>query len=131
MAKKPQDNEVVIGNGENQRVFGPSTVIQVNLKTLVIVIGLLLSGLTTSYYNLSTKIEKSDEKLSRQISDVDKSLEALKDQDIKEIRSNVDVIRGQLNNSTQQNQNQFRQENIINKVNQSGQVDNMKPVLPK
>lgn len=131
MSRKPSDNEVIVGNGKNQRVLGPNTVIQINLKTLVIVIGLLLSGLTTAYYNLSSKISESDKKLSTQIDDLDKSLDGLKDQELKELRSKVDRISGQLDNTTRQNQNEFRQDNIVNRANESGNVENITPTLPR
>lgn len=130
MQQDPKDNEVIIGNVRNQRVFGPNTVVQINLKTLVIVLGFLLSGLTTAWYNITNKIEKSNEKTEKQIEKIYDKLETIKEQDLKQLRSDVDRIIGTSNNVIQRSQEEFRESgNITN--NSTTQAKNNKPDLPK
>jgi hypothetical protein len=126
----PKDNEIVIGNGQNQKVFGPNTVIQVNLKTLLIVLGLLLSGLTTAWVNITNKIEKSNEKTQQQIEKISDKLETIRDQDLKQLRSDVDRMIGTSNNVIQRSQQEFRESGNVSD-HPTTQVKNNKPELPR
>lgn len=130
MQQDPKDNEVIIGNGRNQRVLGPNTVIQVNLKTLVVVLGLLLSGLTTAWYNITSKIESSNEKTEKQIEKIYDKLETIKEQDLKQLRSDVDRMIGTSNNVIQRSQQEFRESGNMSD-HPTTQVKNNKPELPK
>ena len=130
MQQDPKDNEVIIGNGRNQRVLGPNTVIQVNLKTLVVVLGLLLSGLTTAWYNITSKIENSNEKTEKQIEKIYDKLETIKEQDLKQLRSDVDRMIGTSNRVVEKSQEEFRESNNFNST-ESRPVDNNKPQMPR
>jgi len=130
MQQDPKDNEVIIGNGRNQRVLGPNTVIQINLKTLVVVLGLLLSGLTTAWYNITSKIENSNEKTEKQIEKIYDKLETIKEQDLKQLRSDVDRMIGTSNNVIQRSQQEFRESGNMSD-HPTTQVKNNKPELPK
>lgn len=89
---KLNDNEVQVG----QRKIGPGTVIQVNLKTLIVVLGILLSGLTTIYFNLKSSMDSAAQKNAAQIDDLTKEVRALKDQDLKELNRIVGEIDGKV-----------------------------------
>ena len=129
MRQDPKDNEVIIGNGRNQRVLGPNTVIQLNLKTLVVVLGLLLSGLTTAWYNITSKIESSNEKTEKQIEKIYDKLETIKEQDLKQLRSDVDRMIGTSNRVVEKNQQEFRESNNFNS-SESKPVNNNRPQMP-
>jgi hypothetical protein len=92
MAKQLNEGEVQVGN----RKIGPETVIQVNLKTLVIILGFLVSGLTTAWWNLSEKIEKSEVKSSSEIQELTTEVKKLKDEDIKSLAKQVQGVDGKL-----------------------------------
>lgn len=128
---QPGENEVVVNNAGNQKVFGPNTVIQINLKTLVVALGLIISGLSTAYYSLSSKIEKSNEKTTKDIEVVSNKLEKIKDEDLSPLKDQVNYIRGQLGNVVNENQNELRQTNRINRANESVNVENQNPTLPR
>lgn len=86
------DNEVNIV----ERKIGPGTVIQINLKTLVVVLGILLSGVTTLYVSLTNSIKSNSEKSAAQITELAKEVRALKDQDLKELNRMVFEIDGKV-----------------------------------
>ncbi len=128
----PKDNEVVISNNQNKKVFGPNTVIEVNLKTLLVVLSILLSMLTTAWVNITSRIEKSAEKTQQQIEKVSEKLETIRDQDLKQLRSDVDRMIGTSSRELERNQQQFRESNQSQIVQTNNQViDNIKPQLPK
>lgn len=86
------DNEIKLG----QTKIGPNTTIQINLKTLFVVVGILMSGLTTMYLNISSSMKSISEKNAAQISDLTKEVRALKDQDLKELNRIVGNIDGKV-----------------------------------
>ena len=129
MPRKPSDNEVAINNGQNQRVFGPNTVIQVNLKTLLIVLGLLLSGLTTAWININSKIDKSNQYMENEVKSISGKIEAIREQDLKPLNINVSYMRGKIDAQLEKDQREFR-ENNNTQNSQAIPTDNLKPSLP-
>lgn len=92
MEERLDEGQVQVGN----RKIGPDTVIQMNLKTLVIILGFLVSGLTTAWWNLSDKIENSKEDSSEQIKELTTEVKKLKDEDIKTLSKQVEGVDGKL-----------------------------------
>lgn len=127
----PRDNEVVINNEKDQKVFGPNTVIQVNLKTLIVVLGILLSGLTTAWLNINSKIEKSNEIMNNHIEKVSLKLETIRDQDLKQLDASVNQLKGNIDIILQENQRQFIQSNGLNNLINPQQMNNIKPQSPR
>ena len=123
----PEDNEVLIGNGNNQRVIGPSTVIQINLKTLVIVLGILLSGLTTAWVNITNRIESSNEKTQTELKELSQKIETIKDENIKNLKSELELLKKPVNSVILERQNQLNQNTNTNVES----VENAVPNLPK
>ena len=123
----PEDNEVLIGNGNNQRVIGPSTVIQINLNTLVIVIGILLSGLTTAWVNITNRIESSNEKTQTELKELSQKIETIKDENIKNLKSELELLKKPVNSVILERQNQLNQNTNTNVES----VENAVPNLPK
>ena len=85
---KVKENEVDIGG---KKISG-DTVISINLKTLFIVLGFLLSGLTTAYVSLSSKISASSQTTSEEIKDLSKEMKELRQQEVPKIREDVKGI---------------------------------------
>ena len=92
MGNKLEEGQVRVGN----RKIGPETVIQMNLKTLVIILGFLVSGLTTAWWSLSDKIEKSEQSSSSEIKEISLELKKLKDEDLKTLSKQVEGVDGKL-----------------------------------
>jgi septal ring-binding cell division protein DamX len=88
MAKQIRDNEVDI----NGKKFGESTIITINLKTLVIIIGLIISGLTTAYVSLSSKISNYATSTQTDIKDLSKDMKELRQQELPKMREDVSKI---------------------------------------
>lgn len=82
------DNEIKVGDNK----IGPNTIVQVNLKTLFVLIGVILSGMTGLYMNMKSTADKS----ATQINDLAKELRELKDQDLKELNRMVYEIDGKV-----------------------------------
>lgn len=115
------DNEASIG-----RTIGPNTMITVNLKTLVIALGIVLSGLTTIWVNLSAQIEKSNESTSKQIENVAIDVKEIKDQDLRELNRRVGEVSGNFEGFV-------KAQNAANNTttsNQNTPVSNLTPSLP-
>jgi hypothetical protein len=89
---KPQDNEVIVGHNK----IGPDTVIQVNLKTLIIVLGILLSGLTTAWLNLSGTIKSANEARTEDVKDLKSEIKKIKDEDLKTISVQLNQVDGKV-----------------------------------
>jgi hypothetical protein len=85
---KVKENEVDIGG----RKISGDTIITINLKTLFIVLGFLLSGLTTAYVSLSSKISASSQTTSEEIKDLSKEMKELRQQEVPKIREDVKGI---------------------------------------
>lgn len=124
----PEDNQVVISNGNNQRVIGPSTVIQVNLKTLMIVLGILLSGLTTAWVNITGRIESSNERTQIELKELSQKIETIKDENIKNLKSELELLKKPVNSVILERQNQLQNQNT--NISTSS-VENAVPSLPK
>lgn len=131
MAKKPSDNEVVINNGNNQRVLGPNTVIQVNLKTLVFVLGLLISGLTAVWININSKIESSNQYMKEEVKSIQGKIDAIRDQDLKSLNANVSYMRGKIDAQLEKDQKEFRESNLNQNNSTQQPVENIQPVRPR
>ena len=120
---KLKENEVQVG----QRKIGPETVIQMNLKTLFIVLGFALSGLTTAWISLSMKISDSSKKNSESIDALAKDIKSMKEEDLKELSRKVYEIDGkvQVIFIDMQNGNRDRETNSTNHP-----VNNIQPQKP-
>jgi hypothetical protein len=120
---KLRENEVQVG----QRKIGPETVIQMNLKTLFIVLGFVLSGLTTAWVTLSMKISDSSKKNSESIEALAKDIRSMKEEDLKELSRKVYEIDGkvQVIFIDMQNGNRDRNSNSTNQP-----VNNIQPQMP-
>ncbi len=127
--KRPSDNEVFINNDGNQKVFGPNTVIQINLKTLLIVLGILFSGLTTVWININSKIDKSNQYMENEVKSISGKIEAIREQDLKQLNINVSYMRGKIDAQLEKDQKEFRESNN-SQINQIVPVDNLQPKLP-
>jgi hypothetical protein len=122
---KLKENEVQVG----QTKIGPETVIQMNLKTLVIILTFVLSGLTTAWVTLSMKISDSSKKNSESIDALSKDIKSMKEEDLKELSRKVYEIDGkvQVIFIDMQNGNRDRDRNS-NSTNQP--VNNIQPQMP-
>jgi len=120
---KLRENEVQVG----QRKIGPDTVIQMNLKTLFIVLGFVLSGLTTAWVSLSMKISDSSNKNSESIEALAKDIKSMKEEDLKELSRKVYEIDGKVQVIFIDMQSGLSNKNT-NVVNQP--VSNIKPQMP-
>ena len=120
---KLKENEFQIG----QTKIGPETVIQMNLKTLFIVLGFVLSGLTTAWVTLSMKISDSSKKNSESIDALSKDIKSMKEEDLKELSRKVYEIDGkvQVIFIDMQNGNRDRNSNSTNQP-----VNNIQPQMP-
>lgn len=120
---KLRENEVQVG----QRKIGPETVIQMNLKTLFIVLGFVLSGLTTAWVTLSMKISESSKKNSESIEALAKDIKSMKEEDLKELSRKVYEIDGkvQVIFIDMQNGNRDRNSSSVNQP-----VNNIQPQMP-
>lgn len=86
------DNEVKIG----QNKIGLNTTIQINIKTLIVIIGIIMSGLTTLYVNITSSMKSISDKSNIQIIDLTKEVRELKDQDLKELNRMIGNIDGKV-----------------------------------
>ena len=120
---KLKENEVQVG----QRKIGPETVIQMNLKTLFIVLGFALSGLTTAWVSLSMKISDSSKKNSESIDALAKDIKSMKEEDLKELSRKVYEIDGKVQVIFIDMQNGNRDRNVST-TNQL--VNNIQPQIP-
>ena len=120
---KLKENEVQVG----QTKIGPETVIQMNLKTLVIILTFVLSGLTTAWVTLSMKISDSSKKNSESIDALSKDIKSMKEEDLKELSRKVYEIDGkvQVIFIDMQNGNRDRSSNSTNQP-----VNNIQPQMP-
>jgi NhaP-type Na+/H+ or K+/H+ antiporter len=120
---KLKENEVQVG----QTKIGPETVIQMNLKTLVIILTFVLSGLTTAWVTLSMKISDSSKKNSESIDALSKDIKSMKEEDLKELSRKVYEIDGkvQVIFIDMQNGNRDRNSNSTNQP-----VNNIQPQMP-
>jgi len=120
---KLKENEVQVG----QTKIGPETVIQMNLKTLVIILTFVLSGLTTAWVTLSMKISDSSKKNSESIDALAKDIRSMKEEDLKELSRKVYEIDGkvQVIFIDMQNGNRDRNSNSTNQP-----VNNIQPQMP-
>jgi hypothetical protein len=120
-----KDNEVKIGNTK----IGPDTVIQINLKTLFIVLGIIMSAFTTAWVNINNNIKESSQKSSKETEEVAKDIKAIKDQDLKELSRKVYEIDGKVGVIFYQKQEELIKERNIETNEHS--VDNIRPIIPK
>jgi hypothetical protein len=120
---KLNENEVQVG----QTKIGPETVIQMNLKTLVIILTFVLSGLTTAWVTLSMKISDSSKKNSESIEALAKDIRSMKEEDLKELSRKVYEIDGkvQVIFIDMQNGNRDRNSSSVNQP-----VNNIQPQMP-
>jgi hypothetical protein len=120
---KLKENEVQVG----QTKIGPETVIQMNLKTLVIILTFVLSGLTTAWVTLSMKISDSSKKNSESIEALAKDIRSMKEEDLKELSRKVYEIDGkvQVIFIDMQNGNRDRNSSSVNQP-----VNNIQPQMP-
>lgn len=92
MSDNIEDNEVQIG----PKKIGPNTVVQVNLKTLVIVLGFLGSGLWYVWSDISKKVEGSNKSNFDQIENLKSEIRSIKDQDLKTISIQLNQVDGKV-----------------------------------
>lgn len=126
----PEDNEVVVNNGKN-KVFGPNTVIQINLKTLIVILGIILSGLGTLWVNINSKIDKSNDSTNKQIDKISLKLETIRDQDLKQLDASVNRLQGNVDIILEMNQQRYRQSNLNILDNNIQPVSNIRPERPR
>lgn len=126
----PEDNEVVVNNGKN-KVFGPNTVIQINLKTLIVILGIVLSGLGTLWVNINSKIDKSNDSTNKQIDKISLKLETIRDQDLKQLDASVNRLQGNVDIILEMNQQRYRQSNLNILDNNIQPVSNIRPERPR
>lgn len=92
MEKNIKDNEVVMGN----KKIGPETIIQINLKTLIIVLSFIISTAVTSWWNLKGLIDKSNLKSAEDIRELSKEIKSIKEQDLKTISIQLNQVDGKV-----------------------------------
>lgn len=92
MAKKLEDNEVQLG----PQKIGPNTIVQINLKTFFVLLGILGSGLWYAWSDLSKKLESSDKSSAQQINKLQEEIKSIKDQDLKIISSQLNQVDGKV-----------------------------------
>lgn len=117
-----KDNEVKIGRNK----IGPDTIIQVNLKTLIVFLGIVLSGLTTAWVNINKNIKESGEKASKETEEVAKDIKEIKDQDLKELSRKIYAIDGKVEVIYYQ-----RNQNLPIERSYEKDAENIKPNVPK
>ena len=86
------DNEVQVG----QKTIGPNTVVQVNLKTLLIVLGILGSAIGYVWKDISGKVENSNTNSKTQIESIKDEIKEIKNQDLKTISIQLNQVDGKV-----------------------------------
>jgi len=87
-----EENEVKLGNNK----IGPNTIIQLNLKTLIVVLGFLGSGLLYTWRDISNKVDTSSKTSSEEINELKKEIKAIKEQDLKTISVQLNQVDGKV-----------------------------------
>lgn len=124
---KVRDNEVDIGG---KKISG-DTVITINLKTLVIVLGFLVSGLTTAYVSLSGKISSSTQSTSEEIRDLSKEMKELRQQEIPKMREDVGKIDAKVQIIYDFVNRDNLRERFSNQTQTGTPVSNQMPIVPR
>lgn len=110
MEKNIKDNEVVLGD----KKIGPETIIQINLKTMIIVLSFIVSTAITAWWNLKGIIDKSNLKSAEDIKELSKEIKSIKEQDLKTISIQLNQVDGKVQGifMNMQRNSQIRNENI-------------------
>ena len=87
-----KDNEVNVDG----KTIGPNTVIQVNLKTLVIVIGIIISSITTAWWKLSDQVSDASKSAKEDVKSIRDDLNQLKAEDLKVLSVQVNQVDGKV-----------------------------------
>jgi len=86
---------------DNRRIINAGTIIQVDLKTLFIILGVVISSFTTMYWRLSNEIDGNKQEIKQ-----------LKEQDLKSISDQVGKVDEKLLNFFMKFQEEFNKNNI-------------------
>lgn len=126
MSNNIQDNEVNIG----PQKIGPNTVIQINLKTLLTLLGILGSGLFYLWSDISNKVEAYNKSNYDQIETLKDEIKSIKDQDLKTISIQLNQVDGKVQGIFMNVQRDIYNPNTV--VNTNRQPENIiKPNSPK
>ncbi|MFN7656239.1 MAG: hypothetical protein ACK5OW_00450 [bacterium] len=126
MSNNIQDNEVNIG----PQKIGPNTVIQINLKTLLTLLGILGSGLFYLWSDISNKVEAYNKSNYDQIETLKDEIRSIKDQDLKTISIQLNQVDGKVQGIFMNVQRDIYNPNTV--VNTNRQPENIiKPNSPK
>jgi hypothetical protein len=126
MSNNIQDNEVNIG----PQKIGPNTVIQINLKTLLTLLGILGSGLFYLWSDISNKVEAYNKSNYDQIETLKDEIKSIKEQDLKTISIQLNQVDGKVQGIFMNVQRDIYNPNTV--VNTNRQPENIiKPNNPK
>lgn len=89
---KLKDNEVQVG----QRRIGGDTVIQINLKTVLVALGLLGSGLGFLWNNVTNKMDSYNTTTKTQVESLKEEIKEIKNQDLKTISTQLNQVDGKV-----------------------------------
>lgn len=89
MADEIKDDEIQIG----EKKIGMGSVIKLNVKTLLVIVGLLYGGLSTvatiGYFNLKQEIELTKQETKKQVSESEEDVE-------KEMKETLQIVRSDI-----------------------------------
>lgn len=128
MAKEVRDNEVDI----NGKRIGESTTITINLKTLVFIIGLIISGITTAYVSLSSKLSNYATSTQTDIKELSKDMKELRQQELPKMREDVSKIDTKVQIIYDfVNRSNYQQMFPNNNTSENNPVSNQTPQMPR
>jgi len=124
------DNEVQIG----QRKISPNTVVQINLKTLVVVLGILGSGIMYVWNDITSTVENSNTNSKTQIESIKEEIKEIKNQDLKTISTQLNQVDGKVQgifmNMQRNDYNPNTQPTITHNNSIHVPTDTVRPVNP-
>lgn len=88
MSENVSDNEVQVGKNK----LSPNTIIQVNLKTLIIILSFISSGLVYLWREVKSSSDSNMEKVVK----LQEEIKAIKDQDLKTISIQLNQVDGKV-----------------------------------
>jgi hypothetical protein len=121
-----EDNEVKVGKSK----IGPNTIIQLNLKTLIVVLGLLGSGLVYTWRDISNKVDSSRKTSSEEINELQNEIKAIKEQDLKTISVQLNQVDGKVQGIFMNVQKDVYNPNMVSTSNLKPELV-IKPTSPR
>jgi hypothetical protein len=90
--KNIKDSEILFGD----KKINSDTIIQLNLKTLVVLLSFIVSTATTAWWNLKTSIDSNNQKTFKDIEKLSDEIKSIKEQDLKTISIQLNQVDGKV-----------------------------------